>query len=136
MNTYKVLTKIYETWGEINRISPLPSADDLRFDALHGRISISNKQIKWLEKFQRVWAVAEDHEHKMSQTEEEKCMELWHDYMEWDKRGFSEFFLHEFGITIHDCITYKQLKLLCELLIPHAKTYYHPDGVPQNIKRW
>ena len=136
MDTYKVLTKIYETWGEINRISPLPSADDLRFDALHGRISISNKQIKWLEKFQRVWAVAEDHEHKMSQTEEEKCMELWHDYMEWDKRGFSEFFLHEFGITIHDCITYKQLKLLCELLIPHAKTYYHPDGVPQNIKRW
>ena len=136
MNTYKVLTKIYETWGEINRISPLPSADDLRFDALHGRTSISNKQIKWLEKFQRVWAVAEDHEHKMSQTEEEKCMELWHDYMEWDKRGFSEFFLHEFGITIHDCITYKQLKLLCELLIPHAKTYSHPDGVPQNIKRW
>ena len=53
-------------------------------------------------------------------------MELWHDYMEWDKRGFSEFFLHEFGITIHDCITYKQLKLLCEVLIPHAKTYYHP----------
>ena len=136
MNTYKVLTKIYETWGEINRISPLPSADDLMFDAQHGRTSISNKQIKWLEKFQRVWAVSEDHEHKMSQTEEEKCMELWHDYMEWDKRGFSEFFLHEFGITIHDCITYKQLKLLCELLIPHAKTYYHPDGVPQNIKRW
>ena len=73
MDTYKVLTKIYETWGEINRISPLPSADDLRFDALHGRTSISNKQIKWLEKFQRVWAVAEDHEHKMSQTEEDKC---------------------------------------------------------------
>ena len=62
----------------------------------------------------------------ISKTEEEKCMELWHDYMEWDKRGFSEFFLHEFGITIHDCITYKQLKLLCEVLIPHAKTYYHP----------
>ena len=136
MNTYKVLTKIYETWGEINRISPLPSADDLRFDALHGRTSISNKQIKWLEKFQRVWAGAEDHEHKMSKTEEEKCMELWHDYMEWDKRGFSEFFLHEFGITIHDCITYKQLKLLCELLIPHAKTYYNPNGIPKNIKRW
>tara|TARA_R100000808_G_C2121745_1_gene132923 strand:- start:60 stop:452 length:393 start_codon:yes stop_codon:yes gene_type:complete len=126
MNTYKVLTKIYETWGEINRISPLPSADDLRFDALHGRTSISNKQIKWLEKFQRVWAVAEDHEHKMSQTEEDKCMELWHDYMEWDKRGFQEFFIEEFGFSINDDITYKQLKLLCEVLIPHAKTYYHP----------
>ena len=36
------------------------------------------------------------------------------------------FFLHEFGITIHDCITYKQLKLLCELLIPHAKSITIP----------
>ena len=44
MNTYKVLTKIYETWGEINRISPLPSADDLRFDAQYGRTSTTNKQ--------------------------------------------------------------------------------------------
>ena len=51
MDTYKVLTKIYETWGEINRISPLPSADDLRFDALHGRTSISNKQINGLRNF-------------------------------------------------------------------------------------
>ena len=48
MNTYKVLTKIYETWGEINRISPLPSADDLRFDAQYGRTSLTNKQFQWL----------------------------------------------------------------------------------------
>jgi hypothetical protein len=58
--------------------------------------------------------------------EEEKCMELWHHYMEWDKRGFNEFFSEEFGITINECISYEQLKFLCETLIPHAKTYYHP----------
>ena len=69
MDTYKVLTKIYETWGEINRISPLPSADDLRSDALQGRTSISNKQIKWLEKFQRVGAIDEDHENRLDEQE-------------------------------------------------------------------
>ena len=47
-------------------------------------------------------------------------------FKKWDKRGFQEFFIEEFGFSINDDITYKQLKLLCEVLIPHAKTYYHP----------
>ena len=126
MDTYNTLTKLYQRWIQRNKLNPLISADDLLYDHRGGNVTLSNIQEKWLVKFTNVWWKAETHEHEKSKTEEEKCMELWHDYMEWDKRGFSEFFLDEFGITIHDCITYKQLKLLCEVLIPHAKTYYHP----------
>ena len=42
---------------------------------------------------------------------------LWEKYLINDKRGFEEFFSEEFGFTIDEAITYKQLKLLCEKLI-------------------
>ena len=126
MSKIDQLVEIYNKWGHANGISPLPSADDLIFDGRCGRKKISNNQIKWLKRFSRVWNRVEDHEYRMSRSEEDKCMMLWHDYMEWDKRGFQEFFIEEFGFSINDDITYKQLKLLCEVLIPHAKTYYHP----------
>lgn len=64
MNRIDKLVEIYNTWGHANGISPLPSADDLRFDALYARRSLTNEQFQWLEKFQRVWGVAEDHEYK------------------------------------------------------------------------
>ena len=66
MNTYDTLSRLYKKWGNANGILPLPSADDLRFDSLYGRKSLTSIQMEWLEKFQRVWAVAEDHEYKMS----------------------------------------------------------------------
>ena len=42
---------------------------------------------------------------------------LWEKYLIYDKRGFNEYFSEEFGFTIDEGITYKQLKLLCEKLI-------------------
>ena len=64
MSRIDQLVEIYNKWGNANGISPLPSADDLRFDGVNGKRKISNKQIKWLDRFIRVWNRVEDHEYE------------------------------------------------------------------------
>lgn len=64
MSKIDKLVEIYNKWGNANGISPLPSADDLRFDGVNGKRKISNKQIQWLDKFIKVWNRAEDHEYE------------------------------------------------------------------------
>lgn len=64
MNRIDKLVEIYNKWGHANSISPLPSADDLRFDGVNGKRKISNKQIQWLDKFIKVWNRAEDHDYR------------------------------------------------------------------------
>ena len=64
MSKIDQLVEIYNKWGNANGISPLPSADDLRFDGVNGKRKISNKQIQWLDKFIKVWNRAEDHEYQ------------------------------------------------------------------------
>tara|TARA_R100001460_G_C3473326_1_gene167426 strand:- start:429 stop:644 length:216 start_codon:yes stop_codon:yes gene_type:complete len=64
MSKIDQLVEIYNKWGNANGISPLPSADDLRFDGVNGKRKISNKQIQWLDKFIKVWNRAEDHEYE------------------------------------------------------------------------
>ena len=123
MSRIDQLVEIYNKWGDAHGISPLPSADDLIFDGRCGRKKISNNQIKWLKRFSRVWNRAEDHEHWKAMDEQDKCMLLWEEYLIHDKRGFEEYFIDEFGFSINDDITYKQLKVLCEKLIG-GKIYY------------
>ena len=64
MSKIDQLVEIYNKGGHANGISPLPSADDLRFDGVNGKRKISNKQMKWLRRFSEVWNRAEDHEYK------------------------------------------------------------------------
>lgn len=123
MSRIDQLVEIYNKWGDAHGISPLPSADDLMFDGRCGRKKISNNQIKWLERFSRVWNRAEDHEYEKSKSDEKKIMELWDDYLAYDKRSFNEYFSEEHGFTCNDDITYKQMKVLCEKLIG-GKVYY------------
>ena len=123
MDTYNTLSKLYERWGDANGISPLPSADDLKFDALHGRRSLSNIQIKWLDRFCNTWWKAENHEYEKSKSEEDKIMEIWNEYLVNDKRSFNEYFSEEHGFECNEDITYKQIKFLCEKLIG-GKVYY------------
>ena len=64
MNRIDKLVEIYNTWGDVNGISPLPSADDLIFDGSYGKKKVTNDQMKWLKRFSEVWNRAEDHEYK------------------------------------------------------------------------
>ena len=57
MNRIDKLVEIYNKWGHANGISPLPSADDLRFDGLNGRRNLTNIQIQWLDRFCRAWEI-------------------------------------------------------------------------------
>ena len=42
MNRIDKLVEIYNKWGHANGISPLPSADDLRFDGVNGKRKMGN----------------------------------------------------------------------------------------------
>ena len=59
MNRIDKLVEIYNKWGHANGISPLPSADDLRFDGLYGRRNLTNIQIQWLDRFCRAWDITQ-----------------------------------------------------------------------------
>lgn len=124
MNTYDKLSRLYQRWLQRNKLNPLISADDLYYDYCRGEVSLDNGQLSWLKRFNEVWWKAEHHESDKAMTIEEKNYEIWAEYMSHDKRGFDEFFSYEFGITINEDINPKQLRFLCETLIPHAKTYY------------
>ena len=74
-------------------------------------------QFHWLRRFREAWNNAENHVIKKGRTDGQKMYSLWEKYLINDKRGFNEYFSEEFGFTIDEGITYKQLKLLCEKLI-------------------
>ena len=50
------LVKIYNDWGDKNNLQPLESADC----ELMWNTKLNSKQIKWLEKFIRVWDKAQE----------------------------------------------------------------------------
>jgi hypothetical protein len=117
MDQLNKLCDIYNRWGNKNNFSPLPSADDLEFDYRCGNLKLNFNQFHWLQRFRVLWDQAENHVIKKGRTEGQKMYSLWEKYLINDKRGFEEFFSEEFGFTIDEAITYKQLKLLCEKLI-------------------
>jgi len=49
--TIDILTKIYNQWGNQNKINNLGSADE----ELMWRPNLTEKQSKWLEKFIKIW---------------------------------------------------------------------------------
>ena len=117
------LHNIYVQWGYANSISPLPSADDLRFDYISEKRNKGHKtrltsdQFGWLLRFGRIWDIAEDHESDKGRTDEENIRDLWDEYLIRDKRSFNEYFSEEHGIICEDSISFNQMKNLCEKLI-------------------
>ena len=120
MDSFKVLTKLYDRWLFRNKFNPLISADDLLYDHHCGNVTLSNIQERCLRKFINVWEKAEDYRNRYNDRiadDQEKIVDLWNDYLYLDKRSFNEYFSEEFGFTCDDSITYKQMKVLCEKLI-------------------
>lgn len=117
MDNLNKLCNLYNRWGDKNNLSPLPSADELEYDYRCGNMRLTFNQFHWLCRFREAWNNAENLEIRRNRTEEEKMYSLWCKYLIYDKRGFEEYFSEEFGFTIDEGITYKQLKLLCEKLI-------------------
>ncbi len=117
MDQINKLCDIYNRWGDRNNLSPLPSADELEYDYRCGDVRLTFNQFHWLCRFREAWNNAENHEIRKNRSDDEKNYELWCDYLIYDKRGFNEYFSEEFGFTIDEAITHKQLKLLCEKLI-------------------
>jgi len=117
MDNLNKLCNLYNRWGDKNNLSPLPSADELEYDYRCGDVRLTFNQFHWLCRFREAWNNAENHEIRKNRSDDEKNYELWCDYLIHDKRGFEEFFSEEFGFTIDEAITHKQLKLLCEKLI-------------------
>ena len=48
------------------------------------------------------------------ETEQNKILSLWEKYLIKDKRSFNEYFEEEHNIILKDCLSYKELKALCE----------------------
>ena len=120
MDSFKVLTKLYDRWLFRNKFNPLISADDLLYDHHRGEITLTNIQERCLRKFINVWEKAEDYRNRYNDRiadDQEKIEQLWNDYLYLDKRSFNEYFSEEFGFTCDEGITYKQMKVLCEKLI-------------------
>ena len=120
MDSFKVLTKLYDRWLFRNKFNPLISADDLLYDHHCGNITLSNIQEKWIRKFINVWEKAEDYRNRYNdriEGDQGRIFDLWKDYLYLDKRSFNEYFSEEFGFTCDEGITYKQMKVLCEKLI-------------------
>ena len=120
MDSFKVLTKLYDRWLFRNKFNPLISADDLLYDHHRGEITLTNIQERCLRKFINVWEKAEDYRNRYNDRiadDQEKIEKLWNEYLYLDKRSFNEYFSEEFGFTCDDSITYKQMKVLCEKLI-------------------
>tara|TARA_R100000700_G_C3101685_1_gene98456 strand:+ start:314 stop:688 length:375 start_codon:yes stop_codon:yes gene_type:complete len=120
MDSFKVLTKLYDRWLFRNKFNPLISADDLLYDHHRGEITLTNIQERCLRKFINVWEKAEDYRNRYNDRiadDQEKIEQLWNEYLYLDKRSFNEYFSEEFGFTCDDSITYKQMKVLCEKLI-------------------
>tara|TARA_B100000575_G_C22641542_1_gene395072 strand:+ start:36 stop:422 length:387 start_codon:yes stop_codon:yes gene_type:complete len=120
MDSFKVLTKLYDRWLFRNKFNPLISADDLLYDHHRGEITLTNIQERCLRKFINVWEKAEDYRNRYNDRiadDQHKIEELWSEYLANDKRSFNEYFSEEFGFTCDDSITYKQMKVLCEKLI-------------------
>ena len=117
MDSFKVLTKLYDRWLFRNKFNPLISADDLLYDHHRGEITLTNIQEKWIRKFINVWEKAEWHELDKRKTDEEKIEDLWHVFFDTDKRSFNEYFSEEYGFTCNEDITYKQMVVLCQKLL-------------------
>ena len=117
MDSFKVLTKLYDRWLFRNKFNPLISADDLLYDHHRGEITLTNIQEKWIRKFINVWEKAEWHELDKRKTDEEKIEDLWHVFFDTDKRSFNEYFSEEYGFTCNEDITYKQMAVLCQKLL-------------------
>ena len=120
MDSFKVLTKLYDRWLFRNKFNPLISADDLLYDHHCGNVTLSNIQERCLRKFINVWEKAEDYRNRYNDRiadDQEKIEKLWNEYLANDKRSFNEYFSEEFGFTCDEGITYKQMKVLCEKLI-------------------
>tara|TARA_R100000234_G_C4905576_1_gene137568 strand:+ start:225 stop:599 length:375 start_codon:yes stop_codon:yes gene_type:complete len=120
MDSFKVLTKLYDRWLFRNKFNPLISADDLLYDHHRGEITLTNIQERCLRKFINVWEKAEDYRNRYNDRiadDQEKIEKLWNEYLYLDKRSFNEYFSEEFGFTCDEGITYKQMKVLCEKLI-------------------
>ena len=120
MDSYKVLTKLYDRWLFRNKFNPLISADDLLYDHHRGEITLTNIQERCLRKFINVWEKAEDYRNRYNDRiadDQKKIEQLWNEYLHLDKRSFNEYFSEEFGFTCDEGITYKQMKVLCEKLI-------------------
>ena len=120
MDSFKVLTKLYDRWLFRNKFNPLISADDLLYDHHRGEITLTNIQERCLRKFINVWEKAEDYRNRYNDRiadDQEKIEKLWNEYLANDKRSFNEYFSEEFGFTCDEGITYKQMKVLCEKLI-------------------
>ena len=120
MDSFKVLTKLYDRWLFRNKFNPLISADDLLYDHHCGNVTLSNIQERCLRKFINVWEKAEDYRNRYNDRiadDQEKIVDLWNKYLYKDKRSFNEYFSEEFGFTCDEGITYKQMKVLCEKLI-------------------
>tara|TARA_Y100000816_G_C25740405_1_gene389628 strand:- start:225 stop:599 length:375 start_codon:yes stop_codon:yes gene_type:complete len=120
MDSFKVLTKLYDRWLFRNKFNPLISADDLLYDHHRGEITLTNIQERCLRKFINVWEKAEDYRNRYNDRiadDQEKIEQLWNEYLYLDKRSFNEYFSEEFGFTCDEGITYKQMKVLCEKLI-------------------
>ena len=110
MDSFKVLTKLYDRWLFRNKFNPLISADDLLYDHHCGNVTLSNIQEKWIRKFINVWEKAEDYRNRYNDRiadDQHKIEELWNEYLANDKRSFNEYFSEEFGFTCDDSITYK-----------------------------
>ena len=120
MDSFKVLTKLYDRWLFRNKFNPLISSDDLLYDHHCGNVTLSNIQERCLRKFINVWEKAEDYRNRYNDRiadDQHKIEELWNEYLYLDKRSFNEYFSEEFGFTCDDSITHKQMKVLCEKLI-------------------
>ena len=120
IDSFKVLTKLYDRLLFRNKFNPLISADDLLYDHHRGEITLTNIQERCLRKFINVWEKAEDYRNRYNDRiadDQEKIEKLWNEYLANDKRSFNEYFSEEFGFTCDDSITYKQMKVLCEKLI-------------------
>ena len=120
MDSFKVLTKLYDRWLFRNKFNPLISADDLLYDHHRGEITLTKIQERCLRKFINVWEKAEDYRNRYNDRiadDQEKIEQLWNEYLYLDKRSFNEYFSEEFGFTCDEGITYKQMKVLCEKLI-------------------
>jgi hypothetical protein len=69
---------------------------------------------------------------------------LWNILLSDDKRSFNEYFSEEFGITLDDCITDKQICFLCKSMmrlndeqlreVDSIREYQWEDGSWINIK--
>ena len=120
MDSFKVLTKLYDRWLFRNKFNPLISADDLLYDHHRGEITLTNIQERCLRKFINVWEKAEDYRNRYNDRiadDQEKIEQLWNEYLYLDKRSFNEYFSEEYGFTCNEDITYKQMVVLCQKLL-------------------